>query len=288
MKNLLFLTYILLISCSSSDNEEVTPPNNSSTPPPTIVETTPSDWQLVWEDDFDTDLNDWDIWNSGAFNEEIQLYQPDNVKLENGFLKISAQRKAITGDTSPFDKTQKKFEYTSGRLETKQTFGPTDVAGQRSYRIMSRIKLPKGNGMWPAFWTTADPWPTLGEIDILEARGNEPTKFQSNIFYGPTPIKPITKFEDTEKKYNPMVDLTEDFHNYELIWNEEMFQIIFDGEILHTYVADNKNFVGEIFGSQHKIILNLAVGGVFFGDRNSLNYPNTALMEVDWVKVYRK
>lgn len=288
MKNLFILTSVFLISCSSSDKEvRSTISDNTTINIPTNTDV-PTDWMLVWEEEFDTNLDDWEVWNSGAFNEEIQLYKPENIKLEDGLLKISAVREDINGTTNPYDNTPKDFEYTSGRLETKQTFGPTNISGQRSYRIISRIKLPKGNGMWPAFWTTADPWPTKGEIDILEARGNNPTKFQSNIFYGPNPSQPVTKSEDTEKKYDPEIDLTNSFHNYELIWNEDTLQIVFDGEVLHTYIADNKNFIGDIFGSQHNIILNLAVGGVFFSDKNSENYSDTGSMEVDWVKVYRK
>lgn len=252
------------------------------------INTTDGEWNLVFEEEFDDDLSKWNVWVGGAFNNEIQLYEESQNKIENGILTIEAKREAVSGNTSPNDGTQKDFEYISGRIETKQQFGPSAGEGENEYRIISRIKLPNGNGMWPAFWTYSDPWPTNGEIDIIEARGNEVSKFQTNIFYGTTVGEPLTSGVDTEKIHELNIDLTEDFHIYELIWKEGSLEVLVDEQSLHTYTADSKNYIADLFGKKQQIVLNIAVGGAFFQGVNSANFVDNSTMQIDWVKVYKK
>ncbi|GGD19388.1 glycoside hydrolase family 16 protein [Hyunsoonleella pacifica] len=247
-----------------------------------------AEWNLIFEEEFDTNLDKWNIWLGGAFNNEIQLYNQEQLSLQNGLLTINAEKRAVTGDSSPFDATPKDFNYVSGRIESKEKFGPSDAEGEKEYRIVSRIKLPNGNGMWPAFWTYTDPWPTKGEIDILEARGNQVTKFQSNIFYGTETGVPLTNNDDTSKSHELGVNLTSNFHVYELIWKSNALEILFDGQLLHTYNADSKNFVAELFGNKHQIVLNLAVGGGFFEGVNPDSFINSSTMQIDWIKVYKR
>lgn len=298
-----FFLLLEIFSCSSSDNDpgavamvnEMSKDNNSSdaeekpnekpTPETVVI----GDWQLEWEDNFDTDLSAWDVWEGGAFNNEIQLYRNEQLSVTNGILSIHASRMKISGKNNPFDTTEKNFDYVSGRIESKKTFGPENTNGKREYRIVSRIKLPKGFGMWPAFWTFADPWPTKGEIDIFEARGNEPNTLASNIFYGAQAGNSQLNQSDTKKEYTVTLNTQADFHEYELIWNKEGIQILFDGKQLGNYQASEKNGLALFFGSKHKIILNLAVGGVFFPPNSNPNdFTDTATMEVDWVKIYKR
>ncbi len=243
-------------------------------------------WNLIFEDEFDGGLSAWDVWEGGAFNEEIQLYRGEQLTLSEGILTIESQREAVTGATSIYDATPKSFEYVSGRIETKALFGPSGVEGEVEYRFEASIKLPAGNGMWPAFWTYGDPWPTQGEIDILEARGQNVTEFQSNIFYGRRPNRNINR--NTEQHYETGVDLTAGFHVYEMIWKAGSIDILFDGNLLHTYTANRDNNISSLFGKKEKVVLNNAVGGLFFSDSNSANYADNAIMEVDWVRVYKR
>jgi len=243
-------------------------------------------WNLIFEDNFNTDLSSWNVWEGGAFNEEIQLYTASQLSLSNGILNIAIQRQNVTGPTNIYDATPKNFEYLSGRIESKALYGPSATDGERQYRFEARIKLPSGNGMWPAFWSYGDPWPTQGEIDILEARGNEPMAYQSNIFYGPRANRNVTR--NTEVHYTVNVDLTADFHVYAMVWGSNFIEIYFDGQLMHTYVANRDNQVANLFGKKEKLVLNTAVGGLFFQDRNSANYANNALMQVDWVRVYSR
>ena len=246
------------------------------------------EWNLIFEEEFSDNFDKWNVWRGGAFNNEIQLYTQEQMRIENGILTINAEKKTVTGASNPFDPAIKEFQYVSGRIESKQQFGPSDRKGENEYRIMSRIKLPSGNGIWPAFWTYSDPWPTKGEIDILEARGNQKTRFQSNIFYGTEVNTSLTKNDDTSKSHELNMNLTSDFHVYELIWKTDSLEILFDNQLLHTYTADNKNYIAELFGDKHQIVLNLAVGGGFFEGVDANTFVNTSSMEVDWVKIYKR
>ncbi|WGK64492.1 glycoside hydrolase family 16 protein [Croceiramulus getboli] len=272
---------ILILGCQSKTSE----PNASDGGEHPSGES--ADWQLVFEDDFEGDLSAWNVWTGGAFNEEIQFYQPEQVSLtDDGLLKIAVQRQATTGPTTPFDTTPKDFEYVSGRLESKMLYAPKPQAGKEELRYMARIKLPAGIGMWPAFWSYGDPWPTQGEIDVLEARVGEPFKFQSNIFYGTAPGQNLIR--EQEAYFELEDDLTADFHVYELIWTENKLEILLDGKLMHRYTANAENYIAELFGKEQKIVLNTAVGGWFFQNRDSSTYADESVMLVDWVRVYQR
>ena len=144
-----------------------------------------------FEDNFDTDLSQWNVWTGGAFNNELQHYQAANMQLQNGNLVITAKKETVTGNTNHFDATPKTFADTSGRIECKTTVSAS--ATTPKVRMVARVKLAPGYGMWPAFWSYGDPWPTQGEIDIIEARGQEPFQYQTNYFYGRTAGRNLVK-----------------------------------------------------------------------------------------------
>ncbi len=274
MRKSLFLSIVLITIYSCKDNRDHTTEENSN-----------KSWNLVFEDDFN-DLEAWDIWYGGAFNEEIQLYREEQLSITDGILSIKAERLNITGPTRNTDETPKEFEYVSGRIESKQLFGPSDQDGEREYRFVSRLKLPAGKGMWPAYWLYGDPWPTQGEIDILEARGSEPDRFQSNIFYGTKPGININ--QHSEAFFTIGENLTEEFHVYEMIWRPKSIDIIFDGKVVHEYKANRDNNIKKLLGTREKLVFNTAVGGWFLKDRDSNNYADSSTMQVDWVKVYKR
>ena len=162
-------------------------------------------WTKAFEENFNTlDHSIWDVWEGGAYNEELQCYQDStsNLKVVDGVLKITAKEEAVTCDTDPGDSTQKAFDYTSGRIESKQDF--TASPATPTVRMYARIKLPRGYGMWSAFWSYGDDWPKNGEIDILEARGDDHRKYQTNYFYGSEEDK--NEVKGAEKWIEPGVD----------------------------------------------------------------------------------
>lgn len=300
MKYTFFILLITLLSCSPKKEEVEIRKSNHEDVTQTIrlpdvdhcgYEVDSSDydnWNLVFEDNFDDDLSNWDTWESGAFNEEIQYYQSENLTTKNGLLYITAKREKTSGATDPFNNDRKNFDFTSGRIESKKHFGPDITEGNQEVRFSARLRLVEGEGLWPAWWSYNDPWPTKGEIDILEARGTTPYEFQSCFHYGAevNTLETDAKFNEGHYKFEEK--LTECFHVYDLIWSQSQFQIIFDGEVVKTYDVDTYEYVDEFFNMKHKLVLNLAVGGWFFENYDVDKIADQSHLVVDYVRVYQR
>lgn len=238
-------------------------------------------WTKIFEDEFTTDLSKWNIWTGGAFNNELQHYQASNLQLVNGALVITAKRETVQGQTTPFDPTIKTFNFTSGRIECK-----TNVSANTTnpkIRMIARIKLPAGYAMWPAFWSYGDPWPTQGEIDVLEARGNEPTKYQTNYFYGTKANTNLVR--GATGVITADASLQTCYHLYELVWEQDKLTSYLDGQLVE--IKTEGGYIPNLFGKTERITLNLAVGGNFIARRVDPNKVQPGTMYVDYVKVFR-
>ena len=131
-----------------------------------------------------------------------------------------------------------------------------------------------------AYWSYGDPWPTQGEIDFLEARGQEPTKYQTNYFYGKTANRNLVR--NQVGYINTNGDLTTCYHVYEMVWEKNTLSSYFDGALVETKTG---SYIPNLFGKTERITLNLAVGGNFFTNLNTAQIvPGT--MYVDFVKVF--
>jgi beta-glucanase (GH16 family) len=239
-----------------------------------------SGWNEVFSENFDgpsLNTGNWNIWTGGAFNNELQHYQSSNLTINNGILFITAKKEKVTGKVDPWSNRNKTFNYTSGRIESKALYSASSATPK--VRMMARIKLPSGYGMWPAFWSYGDPWPTQGEIDILEARGQEPNTYYTNYFYGTQVNNNLVT--NSTSTINSSTSLQTCFHVYEVIWDQTALTFYLDG-----VQVDQKTggYVPDLFGKQEKIVLNLAVGGNFFSRLITRNIV-TGTMQVDWVKV---
>jgi beta-glucanase (GH16 family) len=229
------------------------------------------DWKLVWSDEFNySGLPDTAKWgNEVGFirNNELQYYTKqrlDNSRVENGNLIITGKKESY-----------KDAAYTSASLVT---------AGKSSWtygKIDARIKLPKGQGLWPAFWMLGENisqvgWPRCGEIDIMEHINNE------DILYG-------TLHWHNEKHVSSggktPCDVTQ-FHNYTVEWDKESVKWFLDGEkYWEVTIKDGINSTEE-FHKPHYIILNLAIGGNWPKNPDATtSFPAT--MFVDYVRVYQ-
>lgn len=248
-----------------------------------------SNWTRVFQDEFGgalsygTDLEapegTWWAWTSGAFNEELQLYQPGNMSITGtGILAIEARKQTVTGPTHPWDPTPKQFEYTSGRIESWEHFSASTATPK--VRLSARVKLASGYGMWPAFWSYGDPWPTQGEIDILEARGHEDLQYQTAYWWGRR--AGVNQTRGTAKTIQTAASLMNCFHVYEVIWEKDRLTFFHDGVIVDTKTGGN---IPNFFGKQQRVVLNLAVGGLFFSNLDP-SQIQTGTMQVDWVRVY--
>ncbi len=270
-----------LFSCSNQDDISQTSEDGYNL---TDADLLKDGYTKIFEDNFSSDLSQWNIWNGGAYNNELQLYQSNNMTLTNGILAISAKKEKINGKTTPFDSSIKSFNFTSGRIESRFSFAPNNNTPK--VRISARIKLPLGVGMWPAFWTYNDPWPTHGEIDILEALGQKYT-YTTDYFYGSTPGIVQSIDDDTVKEITSPKDLTSEFHVYEVIWSKNSLIYLLDGKVVDTKISTAKGgeFIPAFYGKSEHITLNLAVGGDIFQGTAPESSIQAATMYIDWVKV---
>lgn len=248
---------------------------------------------LIWSDEFDTNgAPNPDNWTfeigtgiDGWGNDELQYYtdRPENVKVENGVLVITAREESFQGSN-----------YTSARLITRGLF-------EKQYgRFEARIKMPYGKGYWPAFWLLGVPetiiidgeeqeeeWPLIGEIDIMEYLGDEPTKTFGTI-HGPG----YSAGESISKEYtleNSRFDT--EFHVFGIEWSPKQINWYVDDVLYFSLtpedVEEETDGEGEwVFNDREfYIILNVAVGGRLPGNPT----PETVFpqsMIVDYVRVY--
>ncbi|HEU4903622.1 MAG TPA: glycoside hydrolase family 16 protein [Flavisolibacter sp.] len=235
-------------------------------------------WSKVFEDEFSASLGSWNIWNGGAYNNELQLYQAGNLLVNSGVLTIKAIKETVSGPTLPSDPTLKSFDFTSGRIESKANFSASTSTPK--VRMSARIKLPTGYGMWPAFWSYGDPWPTHGEIDIMEARGNEPYQYQTAYWYGRR--SGVNQASGTEGYITSSVNLADCWHVYEVVWEKNSLTYYLDGKAVDVKTG---GLIPNFFRKTQRVVLNLAVGGGFFGNPDPSTIQ-TGSMQIDWVKVF--
>ncbi len=238
---------------------------------------------LAFEDNFDTDGPiDEATWNYevgdgtanglpvGWGNNELQYYtnRPENIKVEDGLLHITARRESFEGAA-----------YTSARITTK------NKVEQRYGRIEARIQLPWGQGLWPAFWMLGSnidevEWPQCGEIDIMEYRGQDPSTLIGSV-HGPG----YSAGNAVSKEYVlPKDRFDTGFHIFGIEWGPDYINFYVD-EVLYNQITP-EDVDGEwVFDQPFYIILNVAVGGNFVGPvGDNTIFPQTML--VDYVRVY--
>jgi len=277
----------------------VPPPPAPPPPPPTNVnidnpmltiannnEVSPGDsLTLVWSDEFDAVQLDPAVWFfesgdgsqygiPGWGNNELQYYLPANTWLENGMLIIEAREESTNG-----------FNYTSARINTR------DRLAVRYGRIEARMRVPGGQGLWPAFWLLPQDdlygtWAASGEIDIMEAvnlGGAGGNDIHGTIHYGGAWPNNVFSGET----YLVPADATAEFHTYTIEWDATEIRWYVDDVLFamrNNWFSTGGAFPAP-FDQPFYILLNVAVGGNFPGSPDaSTVFPVT--MEVDWVRVY--
>jgi len=275
------------IPVADVDNQSNKNINNPTLVIPPTFEVSPGDTlTLVWSEEFDGAQVDPETWffatgdgaeaglPGGWGNNELQYYLPDNAQVANGVLSITARRELAGGLT-----------HTSARINTEDRFAV------KYGRIEASIKLPAGQGLWPAFWmlpqdTTYGTWAASGEIDIMEAvnlDGSGSDEIFGTLHFGGE--FPANSSAGTT--YAPAADITSEFHTYSIEWDATEIRWYFDGTLYAMQNAWNSTAAPypAPFDQPFHILLNLAVGGNFPGSPDSSTvFPAT--MEVDWVRVY--
>ena len=252
------------------------------------IDPAPEAWQLVWADEFNgpdgtpPDPQHWNIEQSGGGfgNNEQESYtnRLTNIHQEKGSLVITARHEEFTGPDGI------KRPYTSGRLQTLKHFD--FLYG----RVEARIKIPAGQGLWPAFWMMGSNiesknWPECGEIDIMENIGREPGKVHATM-HGPrySGVDALTGAYTLPNQAR----FADDFHRFAAEWEPGILRFYVDDQLFETQNTDNLPAVKPwVFDHPFFILLDLAVGGYWPGmPAQSTAFP--AEMLVDYVRVYQR
>jgi beta-glucanase (GH16 family) len=243
-------------------------------------------YALRWSDEFDgpagsaPDQTKWnyDTGGGGWGNNELETYtnRTQNAFLDgDGHLVIKAIKETFTGADGI------RREYTSARLLTKGKFS------QRYGRFEARIKLPFGQGIWPAFWMLGANidqvgWPMCGEMDIMENIGREPSINHGTLhgpgYSGGSGLGGIYTLPAGQK-------FSDDFHIFVIEWEPTAVRFYVDGNLYQTKTTADAAGKQWVFDHPFFILLNVAVGGNFPGNPNdTTTFPQT--MTVDYVRVY--
>lgn len=217
----------------------------------------------IWSFNIGTGSNGWG-------NNELQYYtnRPENIKIENGMLRITAIKEQYLGSG-----------YTSARILSKGKFE------KKFGRIEARIKMPLGQGIWPAFWmlgANSDTaiWPECGEIDIMEYLGNNPIRVFGTVhgpgYFGGGSIS--KNYTLTNSRFDT------EFHIFGIEWDKDYINFYVDDAMY--YQVKPENVPGKwVFNESFYLILNIAVGGNLPGSPNlETSFPQSML--IDYIRVY--
>lgn len=247
----------------------------------------PQGWNLVWSDEFNgpdgssPDSSKWvlETGGNGWGNNELEYYTSriQNAHLQGGNLIITALAEDYTGPDGVIRK------YTSARLKTQGKFSQTYG------KFEARIKIPFGQGLWPAFWmlgTNIDQvgWPASGEIDIMENIGREPSTVHGTI-HGPG-------YSGAQGIGSPFSlasgRFADDYHLYAVEWEPNVIRFYVDNALYATRTpADLPAGARWVYDTPFFVLLNVAVGGSWPGNPDTTTkFPQ--IMSVDYVRVYSR
>jgi len=249
-------------------------------------------WKLVWADEFDgargsaVDAKRWteETGGGGWGNRELQYYTAGakNAYLDGrGALVIRAVEESLP---ESFKCWYGPCRYTSARLITRGKFS-------RAYgRFEARLRVPGGQGLWPAFWLLGEDigrvgWPACGEIDVMENIGREPSTVHGTVhgpgYSGASGIGAAYQLPNGRR-------FADDFHVFAVEWEPDILRWYVDGRHYHTLTPDKLPAGAKwVFDHPFFILLNVAVGGQWPGDPDqTTTFPQT--MTVDYVRVYQR
>ena len=256
---------------------------------PVEPDNAPAGYTKVFADEFDGTAIDMSKWAydthrnaDGWYNQEKQYYaagRPENARLENGRLVIEARAETLDKARFPDFGGQR---YTSTRLFTNGraswTYGFYEI----------RAKIPCGRGTWPAIWMLPeDPnvkWPDGGEIDIMEHVGFEPTVIHQTLI---TSAFNFNSGSEQTKAFT-VPDACTAFHRYQLLWTDKFIVTGIDDQPKFMLKNVAKGRDRWPFDRPMHLLLNIAVGGSWGGQKGIDANAFPARMEVDYVRVYQK
>lgn len=275
-----FLLPLTILAVLVAGNEAIVRPTLS--PLPDSRDVVATERKLVWSDEFDKDgLPDptkwgYDVGGNGWGNKELEYYtkeRKENARVENGNLIIEARKEPYQGNA-----------YTSARLLTQNTatwtYGKFEI----------RAKIPAGRGTWPAIWMlgkniSSAGWPKCGEIDIMEHVGFDPGQVHGTVH-----TEAYNHNKGTQKGQQTTVSTAmSDFHIYAVDWTADQIDFLVDGTVYYTVTraALGSDTAQWPFVQPFFLILNVAVGGGWGGQKGVDETIWPRRMEVDYVRVYQ-
>ena len=272
------------VNCNIFDGIGLGVINNDDTKIPVsdVGYSTPNNYPgktLVWSDEFngtELNLNEWsyDVGdgcpNCGWGNNELQYYtRGDNLSFSGGKMIIEGRKETFSNKN-----------YTSTRIVTM------DKKSFQFGRIDIRAKLPRGQGIWPAFWMLGSNfksagWPTCGEIDIMEFLGHDENRVHSTIHY---------KFGNNARNTTASLlndkALPDEYHVYSLDWQQDKIRMLIDDKLINEFNPASIVGPGHPFNEPFFFIINTAVGGNWPGSPNATTYFPQWLY-VDYIRVFQ-
>lgn len=263
-----------------------------------LVGNEPQDYRCVWSEEFNyegkPDSTIWSYEQGFVRNHELQWYRSENANVSNGILTITAQKELIPNpyyskNSEDWRKNREFAEYTSACIKTR---------GSREFqygRFEICAKIPVASGAWPAIWTlgTSMPWPSCGEIDVMEYyRIEDVPHILANTAWGTdqpgkaqwnTQTIPFSRLTDRDSAW------ADKFHIWRMDWDEETIRLYLDDELFNETLLENtqNGSIGNYtcpFRQPHYLLLNLAIGGAG-GAPDDAAFP--LKYEIDYVRVYQ-
>lgn len=265
-------------------------------------------WTLKWQDEFggtSLDKTKWDYQTgngsaysvSGWGNDEEQIYTKDgkNASVADGKLTITAKKESGGGYTSARLRTVTEVIGSDGMAEKGEKLDN----GVNTYgKVEAKIKMPAGQGIWPAFWmlpydSEYGTWAASGEIDIMEARGRLPGEVCGTIHYGGA--WPANS-SSGKTYYFSGGDTIEQYHIYTIEWDPTEMRWYVDGNLYSTIKnwysveSESGNYPYPApFDEEFYVLFNMAVGGTFDSGATTIEVDENGVdMDVDYVRWYQR
>lgn len=259
-----------------------------------------ADWKLVWSDEFDKpglpDPTRWGYETGFVRNHEKQYYtrnRPENARIENGMLIIEARKEEYRpSGAGPAARSNRQGRAGKGQTIADYTSASLTTHGKAAWtygRIEVRAKLPAARGTWPAIWTLGTNinkvgWPACGEIDIMEFVGLQPGVVHANIH-----TKKYNHAMNTGKGDElPVPDCSQAFHLYATEWDDAKIDFFVDDHKYFTFRNEKTGTDVWPYDNDQYLILNLAIGGDWGGQKGIDDQSFPQRYEIDFVRVYQK
>lgn len=239
--------------------------------------------RLIFADDFThsgrPDPRRWGYEEGLVRNGEAQFYtvdRPENARVDDGHLIITTRKEPWknAGVTSASLITLGRFAFTYGKVEI-------------------RAKVPAGRGTWPALWTLGDydpalgwpkgHWPACGEIDLMEYVGMEPDRLFFTVH-----TEAYNHTKGTQRGHNvPFAKPWESFQTFGLLWTPQDLTWYLDGQPVFRFANDGQGPATWPFDRPQYLLMNLAIGGGWGGQKGIDEALFPAEFRIDHVRVWQ-